>query len=434
MDGAHARSSEFGDAPIVAALVAGDLSALGEAYDRYAQHLYTYACGMLRDTDAAADVVHDALLIASQRITQLRNPDRFRPWLYAIVRSECLRHLRLSKRSVPLDDSFDLEAPHETESAAEERDIRALVAAAAAGLSPKDREVLELTIRHDLDNAQVAAVLGIGMNQASTLTSRARTQLERSLSVLLVAQERGNACDGLDELLASWDGEFTPLWRKRIGRHMDKCATCSGIKDRKFRAAVLLGLFPLAITPFWLRDRIMGAAQADVELVALATRIDPLDREGFPTQARRSKRGVWFAGAGAALLAVGAGVGLLAIEPATSTPPIPAQFDVVDVPPSTSLLPAQPAPISSAVEPPSASLAPVAPPLPITSARPVPVQPVPVVTTPAQQITTTVTATQPTSTIQVTTTTPTTTTTTTADDTTTTTTTRTTTRGPEPPR
>lgn len=433
MDGAHARSSEFGDAPIVAALVAGDLSALGEAYDRYAQHLYTYACGMLRDTDAAADVVHDALLIASQRIAQLRDPDRFRPWLYAIVRSECLRHLRMTKRSVPLDDSFDLEAPHETDSAAEERDIRALVAAAAAGLSPKDREVLELSIRHDLDNAQVAAVLGVGMNQASTLTSRARTQLERSLSVLLVAQERGNACDGLDELLASWDGEFTPLWRKRIGRHMDKCATCSGIKDRKFQAAVLLGLFPLAITPFWLRDRITGAVDADVDLVALATRFDPLDRAGFPTHARRSKREVWVAGAGAALLAVGAGVGILAIEPAASTPPIPAQFDVVEAPTSTPTVPAQPAALSSAVQPPSASLAPVAPPLPATSARLVPVQPVPVVTTPVPQVTTTATATTtlPTSIPQVTTTT---TTTSTTTDETTNTTTVTTTRNPETPR
>lgn len=347
MAGSHARdNSGSGDAPIVAALLAGDLSALGEAYDRYSRHLFTYASGMLRDADAAADVVHDAMLIASQRIGQLRDPERFRPWLYAIVRSECLRHLRLSKRHVPLDDSFEIEAPDETESTVEERDVRALVAAAAAGLSPKDREVLELSIRHDLDNAQVAAVLGVNMNQASTLTSRARTQLERSLSVLLVAQERGNECDGLDELLASWDGDFTPLWRKRIGRHMDQCAVCSGVKDRKFQAAVLLGLFPLAIVPLWLRDLTLGDARADVELVALSTRIDPLDRAGFPRQGKPPKRMIAAGAAGAALIVV-AGVGFLTIEPTASSPPVPAHFDLP--PASSSVAPATTKPAAPAV-------------------------------------------------------------------------------------
>lgn len=410
MAGSHARgSSGSEDGPIVAALIAGDLSALGEAYDRYAQHLFTYASGMLRDSDAAADVVHDAVLIASQRITQLRDPDRFRPWLYAIVRSECLRHLRVQKRSVPLDDSFEIEAPDATDTTVEERDVRALVAAAAAGLSPKDREVLELSIRHDLDNAQVAAVLGVSMNQASTLTSRARTQLERSLSVLLVAQERGNSCAGLDEVLASWDGEFTPLWRKRIGRHMDRCEVCSGVKDRKFRAAVLLGLFPLAIAPMWLRDLTLGDAREGVELVALSSRIEPLDRDGFPASGRRPGKVLW-AGAAGALLVIGAGAGFLALEPAANTPPVPAQFEIGNEPPTTTptttrpaVLPTVAPPTAEPVQPESTPAAAVPTrtparaiviPAPITTTAVVPTTELPETTTPVVTTETTTTTTK----------------------------------------
>ncbi|MDJ0394320.1 sigma-70 family RNA polymerase sigma factor [Rhodococcus sp. G-MC3] len=328
------------DARIVTALIGGDLSALGDAYDLYARHLFTYANAMVRDADLAADVVHDAMLIASQRIGQLRNPARFRPWLYAIVRSECLCQLRHAKKNVPLDNSFDFADSAVTSETAttetatsetfEERNLHALVAA-AAGLSPKDREVLELAIRHDLDNAQVAAILGVRMNQASTLTSRARTQLERSLSVILVAQERGNECVSLDEILAQWDGEFSSLWRKRIGKHMNKCAKCSAIRDHKFRAATLLGILPLAAVPFWLRDLVVADAQVNFDLVALSHRIDPLDRSGFPQPRKQGHRhapqGVWVGAAGAAIV-VGTGVGLLMVGPAASQSPAPASWSM----------------------------------------------------------------------------------------------------------
>ncbi len=74
-------------------------------YRRYADRLYTYARTMVREPEAAADAVHDAFLTASQRIGQLREPDRLRSWLYAIVRNECLRQLRERSRSLPLDEA-----------------------------------------------------------------------------------------------------------------------------------------------------------------------------------------------------------------------------------------------------------------------------------------------------------------------------------------
>jgi DNA-directed RNA polymerase specialized sigma24 family protein len=84
------------DRALVAAIVAGDPEGLAEAYDRYAAPLYTYCRFMLPDPHPPAEVagaVADTLLIAASRLTELRDPDQLRCWLYAVARNECLRQL-----------------------------------------------------------------------------------------------------------------------------------------------------------------------------------------------------------------------------------------------------------------------------------------------------------------------------------------------------
>lgn len=214
------------DIEIVALMAAGDQQGLAAAYDAYADRLHDYARSLLRSSDpaAAADVTHDTFLIAFAKAADLRDPERLRPWLYAITRNECLRVLKHTRRTEPLeidvaerssDMSHDLAAA----------DLSALVHAAANGLSPKDREVFDLGIRHDLAVAEIAAALGISDNAAHAMLSRARGAMARSLGAFVVGRDR--SCPDLRSVLEGWDGSFDPLWRKRIARHVDSCATCA---------------------------------------------------------------------------------------------------------------------------------------------------------------------------------------------------------------
>ncbi|QOC91362.1 RNA polymerase sigma factor [Micromonospora craniellae] len=69
-----------------------------------------------------------------------RYADRLRPWLYAIVRNECLRHLREGACSRPLGETDDPVADLPDPGAGVNADqVRALVHAAAASL--RDRRV-----------------------------------------------------------------------------------------------------------------------------------------------------------------------------------------------------------------------------------------------------------------------------------------------------
>jgi hypothetical protein len=56
-----------------------------------------------------------------------------------------------------------------------------LVRAAVADLQPREREVFELVVRHELPAQEVSDVLGISVAQAHDRLARARTQLEQAL-------------------------------------------------------------------------------------------------------------------------------------------------------------------------------------------------------------------------------------------------------------
>src|SRR5215469_17220335 len=174
------------DGEIVASIVAGDLSGLAAAYDRYADALYKYCRSLLGKPDApayAADAVQDTFLIAQSRLAGLSDPEALRAWLYAVARNECLRILRSQEIMPAL-----LETPPEadavidiTEGSAERALLRALLADSAHGLNPDERELLELQLRHGLDPGEVAAVLHMSADHVYVLASRAHDQLEACL-------------------------------------------------------------------------------------------------------------------------------------------------------------------------------------------------------------------------------------------------------------
>ncbi len=96
------------DTEIVASIVAGDPNGLATAYDRYADPLFKYCKSLLRDPADAADAVQDAFVIAASRLDGLRDPERFRAWLYAVARNECLRIAAAKKGTSALDEAPDV--------------------------------------------------------------------------------------------------------------------------------------------------------------------------------------------------------------------------------------------------------------------------------------------------------------------------------------
>ncbi|HZZ97272.1 MAG TPA: sigma-70 family RNA polymerase sigma factor [Jatrophihabitantaceae bacterium] len=286
---ARHRSDGADDAALATAVAAGDVTALAEIYDRYAARLLGFCRSMLHNQAEAEDCLQDVFVIATTRLSGLREPALLRSWLFSVARHECLARIDKRKREVLVDEvadrpSFD---PDPSSSAAVDAELAALLRDAQAGMSDRDRLLLELADRQQLAGEEFAAAVGVTRSTAYTLLARARATAKKSIGALLVARTGRDRCAELDTLLAGWDGELTVLSRKQVARHIEKCSVCDEQRSRVASAAALLGgegeAFAAGLVS--LRTRILEAAAAAMDAAEpLWFTADGWDDNGWPPQ------------------------------------------------------------------------------------------------------------------------------------------------------
>jgi RNA polymerase sigma factor (sigma-70 family) len=369
---ARPRPDARDDAELVRAATAGDRGAFAAIYDRYADRLHDFCWSVLRDRDEAADATQDAFLVAAERLGQLRDPERLRPWLYAVARSQALRRVRARSRVAPEEEMTELPDPAGgPEQSAERSDLRELVWNAAAGLSERDRALLDLHLRHGLEGAELGEAIGVEPGHAYVLLSRLRDQVERSLGALLVARLGREDCPELAGLLAGWDGRFSPLIRKRVARHVDACETCGERRRTAASPLAVLAAVPPMPAPAYLRDQVL-------DQIHLTAGSGGSGSGGSGIHRPRRRRGAAAALVAALLVAVAVGVGLgWERSPAVSSPSS-AQGGPIVAGAATSVVPTVPSTTpgtststsSSTSTSTTATTAPAAPPsLAVTPAR-----------------------------------------------------------------
>ena len=169
----------------------------------------------------------------------------------------------------------------------EQAELREVVWSALGGLSPSEREIIELNLGHELAGADLADALGVPRNQAHAMASRARAHFESSLGVLLVARSGREACPELAGILEGWDGRLTVLLRKRVGRHIRRCGVCGDRERRELSPVALLSVLPVAVLPAALRLQVLGlladgSPGAVAQRLAVGQRAGTLGPGGFP--------------------------------------------------------------------------------------------------------------------------------------------------------
>ena len=92
------------DETLVADCLRGDEDAFRRLIDRYRPRLYPLACGMLQDTDQAADAVQDTFLKAYGALSEYRGRGVFGAWIRRILVNHCLSLLRQRHRYLSLED------------------------------------------------------------------------------------------------------------------------------------------------------------------------------------------------------------------------------------------------------------------------------------------------------------------------------------------
>jgi RNA polymerase sigma-70 factor (ECF subfamily) len=144
----------------------------------WVNEMYGVAAAVVGESDAR-DVTQDALVDAWRGFERLRDPDRARQWLHAIVANRCRKHLRFarSRPRMAALDLPDLAAPDASEGLAD----RDRLSRAFDALSADQRIAIVLHHVLDLSVPTIAATLGV---PEGTVKSRLHAGLDRMRTAL----------------------------------------------------------------------------------------------------------------------------------------------------------------------------------------------------------------------------------------------------------
>src|SRR5262245_48721990 len=175
-----------------------DAGAFEELCTRYGEPLRRHLLRMLRDADAAEDLLQETLLRAWTHAGQWDGRGAPRAWLFRIATNLALNHVRALRRRrqqplvVPSDATDPDEEPAlpgwmvDTASLApgealELAEPHALLRRVVAGLAEEKREVLRLIHDAEMDIGEVAQTLGIPRGTVKSRLHYATQRLAREL-------------------------------------------------------------------------------------------------------------------------------------------------------------------------------------------------------------------------------------------------------------
>jgi RNA polymerase sigma-70 factor (ECF subfamily) len=178
----------------VARATRGEVEAWREIYDLHAPVLRR-ACATFAALSSAdgEELVQETFVDAMERIGDLRDPTRLRPWLLAIARSRCLKRLRRGRVERRVVETLAFE-PSGSPDADEERAgrervaiVRELIDALPAG--PERETVILFYVEGRLSAREIAERLGVGKSAVTMRLERFRARVKRQLAARLLGDE-----------------------------------------------------------------------------------------------------------------------------------------------------------------------------------------------------------------------------------------------------
>ena len=160
------------DVALVAAARAGDRSAFGQLYDRYARMVHGVLLARVPHHEVA-DLVQDVFLAALRRLDTLRDDGAFGGWLAMIARNRATDFHRRSKETTELPDNMSRNDPPGVEAKAALAAIRAL---------PEPyRDPLILRLVEGMTGPEIAARTGMTPGSVRVNLHRGMKQLREKL-------------------------------------------------------------------------------------------------------------------------------------------------------------------------------------------------------------------------------------------------------------
>lgn len=140
--------------------------------------LFRHARAIVRDEDAARDVLQESLFAIARRLTSLRDPQWFRAWAYRITTREAVRRARADRRWEPVDDATMATLVHDR---ADEEPAESpfIPLHHLEQLSPAAQVVVRMHYVDDLTLSEIAEALEISIGTVKSRLAYGLAELRR---------------------------------------------------------------------------------------------------------------------------------------------------------------------------------------------------------------------------------------------------------------
>ncbi|MEG1686793.1 MAG: RNA polymerase sigma factor [Angelakisella sp.] len=155
----------------------GDRAAFGRLYESVALDLYRVALYTLGNKEDAEDAVSETFVEAYKGIGNLREVERFQPWIFKILSIRCKRRIGgyvRDKGNIDIDDY--IETGEQGQDGGEGK--RAEVTEALSRLHPEERELVVLSVLHGYTMREIAEIKDMPQGTVSSKLHRALKKLK----------------------------------------------------------------------------------------------------------------------------------------------------------------------------------------------------------------------------------------------------------------
>lgn len=172
------------DESLIEQALSGRQSALSMLVKRYEQYVFTLALRFVKNREDAHEVAQDSFLRAFRYLQDFRGDSKFSTWLYKIVFTTSLNHLRKFNPDIrSLDDEeHPVRLPDgyatDVSSKMEHHDRSKALQQAIALLSPDDAGIITLFYLYEQSLEEICEVMELSMSNAKTKLCRARQRLK----------------------------------------------------------------------------------------------------------------------------------------------------------------------------------------------------------------------------------------------------------------
>lgn len=178
--------NKYTDEQLAQRLQQDDHESFGHIIDRYEPALIRYASRLVRDHDAAEDVVQETFVKAYRDIQSFDTKRKFSSWLYRIAHNEAIDYIRKNRRLVGLDEASEVASDTDIYSSAQssldQDKTKKRLGKAINAISLRYREPVILRFYEEKEYEEIAEIMRIPIGTVGTYISRAKKELKENLS------------------------------------------------------------------------------------------------------------------------------------------------------------------------------------------------------------------------------------------------------------